>query len=525
MFTVRLRNVDPFLLVTAACGVGWAIVTLALTPSGTPFPPDALEYAEVARSLVRGDGYTINMTEFHAGFLSSIRHAPELHGLLEPLFMVPLFAVTGARETMIRVPGVLLASCVGFVTFFVGRHHFGSKTGCLAALCVLFHPSLSYVALLADDDIGASIFALLSFFFFSKGIEAQKGSLWFGLSGVSVALATLQKITGLVLPLALAASALAAQGVWRKVGLRGWLMVLIPALVALGAYGLRNYLAHGGLGFRFSPIDWLAKDRPEAYFALYEQAPSLSDVWKRLGPRRIVELIFVQVRALGHVVRENVLLSIAAPVALVSLRRYQWFAAFVTLYTILLAGAVCVAYHVESRYLAPLVPFLTMTIVAGLAQAIPSADRFVPPAFTKAFVGLSIAVLLGRELWGSIATVSVLGHAAARTGRCDDAIRFVRSSVGVAEPVLTQNPWFVSWKADRAAVVAPTNGEPALLTVIRRYETKWAFVGASAVWAPNLGELLTRPSFAARIRSERIFHGAECDVYRVGASAPKPTFE
>src|SRR5262245_57174861 len=102
-------------LAIVALSAAWFVGVLALTRDG-PLPPDAAAYGVIARNLARGDGYTESFVPFHPGPYDSIRHLPDLHGLLTPALVAPLFALQGgASATAIRLPAALAAPGIALV--------------------------------------------------------------------------------------------------------------------------------------------------------------------------------------------------------------------------------------------------------------------------------------------------------------------------------------------------------------------------------------------------------------------------
>src|SRR6185436_4278256 len=95
---------DRGLLLATAMAAAALVLNVLATRDLVWLPPDAANYGIVARSLLHGQGFTENVVPFHAGPFASVRHVPELHGLLQPVVLAPLFAVLGESPTVIRLP-------------------------------------------------------------------------------------------------------------------------------------------------------------------------------------------------------------------------------------------------------------------------------------------------------------------------------------------------------------------------------------------------------------------------------------
>jgi 4-amino-4-deoxy-L-arabinose transferase-like glycosyltransferase len=505
--------------IAAAWVVVFAAVSLWLTRGGVPLPPDSVEYAEVARSLAQGDGYTINMVEFHPGFLPSIRHPPELHGLLQPILILPLFSIWGLDLALVRIPGLLFLACLGVTVFWATRRLFGSIAAAVALGSLLATQELVLNAYMGGDDVGfafLSFGALIAFVFDEESAHRS----WFALGGAFAALATLQKFSGVVLPIVAGVTLLSRRDLSPGAMLRRWIWVAGPVAAAAMVYLFRNYLVHGGMGFRFTPVDWFAKNDPRAYFALYWVAPTLSDVWNVLGPRRLAELVGDQFRLLRIVLASEWALSLGGLAALFVLRERRTWRWGALSYWLILVLVTTVAYHVEGRYLLGLLPVGAVSLGGVAARSVELARaRFGGRAAQRAVKGwvlvvLALAVIgFGRM----IARGRSLREAGAHSVGCDDAAAYLKRTARRSSPVLTANPWFVSWAAERPAVMAPTGGPDRTRAVIAYYGIDWALSGAWAVGAPDLDDELFRELVGepGGPGAKRVFRGPQCSVYRL----------
>ncbi|HEX4340918.1 MAG TPA: glycosyltransferase family 39 protein [Polyangiaceae bacterium] len=484
------------------------VASLWLTWNGGPLPPDALEYSEVARNLVRGAGYTLNLVEIHAGMLPGIRHLHELHGLLEPFLLAPLFALFGPESRLVRIPGLVFVAALAFATFLLGKRVSGSAAGCVAGLLVLARRDLSFGATLGGDDIGWAFFSTVAVFAFLVALSSRT-TRWFVLAGAAAAFATLEKVTGAALPACFFATALLMRP-RARLGVRAWSLLTLPAIFVLGVYALRNHAIHGGFGFRYSPLDWLSKDSPPAYFAFYEQAPKLADVFARLGSSRVLSLVREQFALLARAAADDALFLVGGPVALLWLARKRTaFASFGIVYVTAVTLVVCVAYHVEPRYLFALYPvyFVALATVAlEVTNGSEGRARLAFASFGVVFVYYLVAVLrMERQI----------GVAGATKGACEPAMEFIRKTAGVNEPVLTSSPWFVTWATERPSVNVPTNGPAAVARVARHYGAKWAVDGMPTFGGADVRAALRAVNGKRGLRADRVFADAVCSVYRL----------
>jgi hypothetical protein len=510
------RNIG--LTVVVASATIYLVASLWFTRNGVPLPPDSLEYAEVARNLAHGAGYTINLIEIHPGLLPTVRHLHELHGLLQPIWLAPLFALLGPHGALVRVPGLFFVASLAIATFFLGKRVFGSETGCLAGLLVLGRQDLAFDGTLGGDDVGWAFFSTLAVLFFFRWLEAFE-LRWAVLAGCAAALATLQKVSGVALPACFVVVVLLT-GACRVAGrVRALAAMTLPVVAALALYAVRNHALHGGFGFRQSGLEWLFKESPLAYFAYYDRPPSLSDVFARLGVGRVLGLAKDQFTLLLTATLGDPLALIAGPAALVWLARTRNmpFAVFGAIYTLVVGFVVCVIHHVEPRYLFGLFPIYFVAVSAAAVELWRFGKSKLHAAWPRRISCLAVGAC-GVVLVGCLVGVLRLEKRLGRiplTGPCDSAIDYIRETVGTDEPVLTSSPWFLTWVTGHPSVMVPTNGRAALTRVALHYHAAWAVDGMPTLGGPDVGEMLRAMNENGVIRADRVFEGAACNVYRL----------
>jgi hypothetical protein len=500
-----------------------AYFVLAVRAIGGPMPlaPDPAHYAVVARNLVRGHGYMIDFVPYHAGYLESVRNIPEMHGLLRPVVLGPLFAAFGTDGTVVPVPGLAYLALTGLVAFMLARDLFGSAAGLLALALTLRSPGLSLQAWFGGDSVGFAFFFLLTFWLLQRGIARNRDS-YFLAAGIAAGLALLEKASGLFLPAVFLAALLPAGGIERRVVMRRLLLLHIPFAVSLSVYLVRNWVAYGSLTFRFSALEWLWKLRGfEGAFAFFDEPPELLATLRSIGWPTVLEIAVAQVRKLVHAVITPHPLRpsptspmLLLPVALLGLplhwRRHPRFVV-TTLATV--AGSVafiCFLYHAEIRYFYFLGP-LAYVLVAGLVHE--AIVALIPDRGVRA-TQTAVAVVSG-------ALVFVAVYHAPRTQpwvpRSKNPCRsMLQEAVSPEEPILTLRPSQLSWELDRLTVNVPSGGVAALARVARHYRARWVMIERQ--W--------TRPRTSAFLASldgdvggglfaTTIFTGARCRVVRL----------
>jgi hypothetical protein len=490
-------------LIAAAVCLVWASAVISLTRNTSPMPPDTAEYASIARNLLEGRGYTMSMVAGHTIWYDQVQHVPEMHGLLRPLAIAPLFWLFGLQSDLLSVPGILYQAGTAFLAFLLGRRIFGDLAGAIAGALFLISPLGLLAALLGHDDIGFAFFFMAALLALVAGLERRRGRC-FVLAGVLGALAMLEKPTGFILPGIFLGSILVPllRREWTLPdGIRACSLSLAPLALGFGCYLLRNFATSGQLGFRMGAYDWLFKiGGYEAIFALHDPLPGLGEVLGRIGFEGILRiwgqqlLYFAQelyapafANPLAVSLRELVIGLVALPLAWRASPRYGWVCA------LSIAGAVafiCGLYHVESRYFLFLVPLLSIGVGGGLAWLWRSWDdhRRLARALAAslALVALIVAGQQARDALVALDVQAPAGFSLA-SDPCAEATQWIASEAPADARVLTVNPWGAHWYTRREAVMIPSGPIEDALRVARHYRTGlliddslFAFPSASA---------------------------------------------
>jgi 4-amino-4-deoxy-L-arabinose transferase-like glycosyltransferase len=508
----------------------WWVAGLWGSAQSQPLPPDAAHHAALARNLVLGRGYTVEWIEYHVGPHDGVRHVSELHGILRPLVLAPLFLVFGSQDAVLRIPGFSYVALTGLVAFAFARSRFGAGAGLLACGIVLGSPALARWAWMATDDSDFVFFFLCTLWLATRSLAVRPGEAGprprdAALAGGAAALALLAKQTGLYLPAVLAVVAWMARR--RGAGAGFAAALFAPIAFAFGAYALRNLAAHGGLGFQLGPLSWIVKDQGiDAFYRIYAIPPTLGGVLAELGPARIAEIALEQFQRFGSAVllpRQERdaslrLLALGLPSLLLQLRRDRDFA--VPALAAALGGIVflCGFYAMEKRYFLMLIP-LSAVSIGGLVAT--TSSSVGSSRWRRLARGASALAALAIVVWSVIFGVRLaLGRAVVAADHrrvCPGAVAWLRATLADDARILTHNPSWVTWVTGRAAVAMPGGGAGALAEVARHYGAEWAIVmpiwGREAAVARTERMLKRAPELAA----QAAFATSRCTVYRVGA--------
>ncbi|HMJ11997.1 MAG TPA: glycosyltransferase family 39 protein, partial [Polyangiaceae bacterium] len=454
---------------------------------------------------------------FHTGFFPSIRHPLEVHGLLQPILALPLFLIGGPDDALMRIPSVVCAGALAVMVYWGGKRLFGVVAGVVAAILIFTRSDVMFMGVLGLDDVGFALFAFGSMTCFAIGAHTAGGRAWFVMSGLFAALAALEKLSGLALPAVFTAVLAVRPYARRNVGWRNWLYLILPCVPVLALYVLRNYRVYGTPGSAYGPIEWLGKDQISAYFAYYPDPPTTSEVFAQLGHGRVLQLVLDELLQIWTENRTDFLYLLGIPALVLTRKRNPLFPLTVLFFTPALLILVCVVHHVEQRYLSAYIPLFAVAIGGVASQVFERLKERIPEARRALFRGVSAAAALALLVFFSRApafTALLASASMRREHECMDAANYLRKAVDAAAPVLTANPWFVSWETERPAVLAPTNGDTALLEVVARYKVDWAISGVATLGMLNVAAALDRPDVRAALEPEVVFDGAVCDVYR-----------
>lgn len=446
---------------------------------------DSLDYASTARNLAEGAGFKLELIAFHPGKLSTVSHLPEWHGLLRPFELAPIFWLFGAKDSLVVVPDIFYAGGTVLLAYALGRRLSGHVAGFLAAVLLINRPDLSFYALCTTDDVGSAFWVLLTLFFAARTPGAS-ATRWAAAVGLAAGFGTLEKFTGLLLPIAIVAVLLLSRAARDTLRARHLPLILGPSAFVVGLYFLRNYLVYGAYDFRFSALEWLSKENPAAYFYYYPVRPTVSGVWSQLGIHGVLHGIGIELGALLRATVGAWWYSFGGLFALGFLgRKAPRFGVASLFFGGLLIGSICIGHQFEPRYL------LSFVCVEGVALAIVVADAAqalvarLPSRWTTVANGALVAVgvflfvvLPARALLGSRDAVRALRASPCCPGLADD----VQRRVAPEEALLTVNPWLVVWRLRRPAVMVPSNGPDAIVEVARNYGAHWALVGVEPGW-------------------------------------------
>lgn len=466
---------------------------LWVTRSFSALPPDTADQLVLARHLAAGDGYVTSFVFAHPGLLESVERVPETHGLLWPVVHAGFFWLGSVDAFWTRVIGLLCVAGAALFAFYMALNTSGRVAGAVAFLLVLTSPNLVAFALLGHDDVSLLFFMALVFALMQRALRSGKVED-FALVGISAAAALLAKPLALVLPVVLFVLWFhRARFGWKGVAARACVVVL-PLSLAFAAYLARNVAAHGSLGFRYGALEWLHKSvNLEAMYALYDGTPAMSEILRALGPIRILDLIGFQLAffaesfaritplatwgnpltaQLGEFIVPAFLPVLGLLATLMLLRTHRDLAVVFLLWGVTMVAFLCGVFYFDLRYFSTIVLMSAVSLGIVSQQAWNSAKEGTSRPLMIAGLVLTAAtvVLSGLQLASSVKSLAGIDT---RRLVCGPSLDWIAENTPVDARVIALNPMFVTWYAERQAVMWPSGGIRPLRAVASHYGAEW----------------------------------------------------
>ena len=518
----------PALAISVACAA-FFVLSLMATPGGVPPASDSQHYADIARNLLRGNGFEVDFIEYHLGLRPGVRHVPEHHGILRPITLVPLFAIFGTDSALLRVPGLAYRALSGLVGFFLARRLFGTAAGVVAVVVILGDGLLSVTALNGSDDTGFAFFCLCAVGALERGLRGGREA-WFALGGLAAGFAVLEKQIGVFLPAILLVPLLGAWRAPRVVALRRAGLAMAPFSLCLALYLVRNQLSYGSPGFRLYPLHLIfSMAGYEGVYRLYPETLRPGEVLDWVGRANVVTFV---ARQLGVFARDvvglplpgtrggfgisNLVIALGfASVALLVRAR----PAYCLLCASCTAGAVAFVsgmWHIDIRFFAFLVPLLAVALAGALTWGVRGVGSGWQRWSLRAaalLAGLAVLAPSGVSIARTLVAAISAPAAAPPASLCADALAWLRSHSAAEDRVVSLDPWSVAWDADRFGIMAPAGGVGPIETVVRHYDARFLLDRRFPQREETRRALR---AFAANppadLQTELVFDGAHCDV-------------
>ena len=242
--------------VRASVLIGLLAFALYLTPSlrVVQLNPDVVEYVDVARRLLNGEGYRLGVKAYHFGGTAVLHHGLAERPPLFPLLVAGLLGL-GLDLRAVQVVNALLAAVSVGLVAEIGRSLFGRSVGAAAGLLAAISPVVLARMIPPMTEALTIALILLATWIVVRAPEPARRQDYL-LAGLALGLGYLTRPTVAALALALLpALVLAAQDRRGAVRAAGWLSVgvLVFAIpISLYSIATQGSLSYSGQSYLYA---------------------------------------------------------------------------------------------------------------------------------------------------------------------------------------------------------------------------------------------------------------------------------
>jgi 4-amino-4-deoxy-L-arabinose transferase-like glycosyltransferase len=235
-----VATVERFAVVRASVLIGLLAFGLYLTPAirVVQLNPDVVEYVDIARRLLNGEGFRLGVKAYHFGGTDVLHHGLAERPPLFPLLVAGLLGLSLDLRAVQVVNAALAAVSVGLVAE-IGRSLFGRAIGAAAGLLAAISPVVLARMILPMTEALTIALLLLATWLLVRAPEPVRRRDYL-LAGIALGLGYLARPTFAAIVLALLPALVIAardrRGVLRAVG---WLVVGVAIFaVPISLYSL-----------------------------------------------------------------------------------------------------------------------------------------------------------------------------------------------------------------------------------------------------------------------------------------------
>ena len=251
-----LPSFERQMSVRASILIGLLAFALYLTPAlrVVQLNPDVVEYVDVARRLLNGEGYRLGVKAYHFGGTEVLHHGLAERPPLFPLLVAGLLGL-GLDFRAVQVVNALLAAVSVGLVAEIGRSLFGRSVGAAAGLLAAISPVVLARMIPPMTEALTIALILLATWIVVRAPEPARRQDYL-LAGLALGLGYLTRPTVAALALALMpAVVLAAQDRRGAVRAAGWLSVgvLVFAIpISLYSLATQGSLSYSGQSYLYA---------------------------------------------------------------------------------------------------------------------------------------------------------------------------------------------------------------------------------------------------------------------------------
>lgn len=470
---------------------------------------DYAENANVARNLVEGRGLSVDYAAQFYQERPNVTHPAETWPLLQPLMIVPFFALFGPETWAAKLPNLFILLALAWAVFAVGSRLWDSRVGLIAGLLTLLHSYFFNAVLYPINDLGftAIFFALVWSIWKTATDNGPQPTTdnppsfrvsRFALVGALAGLLVWSKPSGAVLLAGLGLGALflwwrdrkAQEGAgvawelsWQGVMMAGgaFLVVLLPLVV-------RNILAFGSPYHSTEGLDaWILRYYPfyewENIYKYYIGSELPHPRWVvggKFGYSNLFDAIginfqWVWVKGVMSGVTSSEFVIGVVPLLgaiagwVVTPRRALRVVALALFSMSLYTLFVLLYWHFEGRYFQVAIPWLYLLIAGAVVWLSDLAARTIKGAAGSVVSSVLMAAMTVGLLWPHVWAISDLLRFDTRPTSFTVAMDWLKENSTPDDVVMTRDPWELNWYTERRAVMIPYDGLDKITQVARDY--------------------------------------------------------
>lgn len=459
--------------------------------------PDPYDYAQLARNLAEGKGFTTDViTPISWGTVPELDSHPDLwRAPLYPLAVAAFFQLFGTSPSVL--PVVSSVAFLGFVliVYRLGERLFDRRTGFLAGLFVTTAPGLLRTGVTGYTE------ALYMLLVFAAVLAVVRNDRHPCLLGALSGLAYLTRYNHWFL---LAGILIFALSRLRR-NRRGYgLKFCVTFFATLSPWLLRNVLVVGQ-PFYHHHAYLLASHNPinEGFSVFFQfDPPNLVDFAVRHPWVLIRKALDNLVKLYGWIprfFRETWVLALLGAWGMVSLRdrREDGRGGLLVAFGLgfLLQAVILSFVHLKARHFVPFLPVVFLFGAAAVARVFRKGNRWLGGLLVGGVLLVNLLFVFAMNPWPSTVT--------------EDEYRKLRDAVPAGEPILTNAPELTAWYTDRPSLwVVPFEEAEA------RYP-EYDFVFLTGEVSRNYSR---RTNLERDFLVNRAFHGTFRRVESVGSS-------
>jgi 4-amino-4-deoxy-L-arabinose transferase-like glycosyltransferase len=434
--------------------------------AGGILDPAAMEYAQLARNLARGEGFTTNVVRpLSLARVTNISHHPDLyHAPLHPLWTAAFMKLGGATPQMVSwACGVAYLLSLPLV-YYLGLRLFDRRIGLLAvALYGVNYLSLQYAVSGLETSLAALFVAgLMLALYVHLSAGERPAPVTAALCGAAACLCFLTEYVYLVLllPVLMAVVLRGGRRRWAELGVSLGAFALVAA-----PWGVHNWRAAGDPFCTLELSELVSNTstyQGHSVFRQFGSPPSAlafavthpKEMWLKVRPLTLS--MYESVPSLGGpFVAAFFLAGILLRLGSDAVRdlRYVHYA-----WVVLVCGAICLVSG-NARMLVPLSPLVAVIAAATFLSLLdPWIERLQGPRRKRQALVWSLVALV------AVCWYPVLAMTASREAEPPDAaaeLRQVAKTLTDREihPVVADQPWTLAWYGDIDAIWLPQTAD------------------------------------------------------------------